>query len=289
QDRIIRGKMGALDIVYDRFARNFRSSLGTTLQKLIDVSITSINTVKFSEFLRTLPIPTSLNIFRLEPLRGMGILAMDAQLVFFLTDVLFGGTGQEAIKVEGRDFTNIELNIIRKVVNDAFKELEKSWQPVYPLNFQFVRTELNPQFVGIASTAESVVVVNIEVEMERPFGTIKICIPYSILEPIRSNLQIGMQTAQLEADSRWLSHLKERFLEIPVKVIAELGRVQIDVRNLLDLAIGDIIQLNTNVSDELPVKVENVLKFRGYPGVSRGNKAVQISSDISKRGGRAHV
>ncbi len=276
QDRIIRGRMPTLEIINDHFCRLFRNSLSSALRKTIDVGSRGIEMKKFGEFIKTLPVPSSLHIFRMDPLRGYAILALEAKLVFTLLDVFFGGSGKTAYRVEGRDFTAIESRLIHKVATMIFSEMEKAWNIVHPVTFQHVRSEINPQFVSIVPPSDLVINITFGVELEQFTGLITACIPYAIIEPIKSRLYSGFQSDQLEADHTWISRFLDRLQAAEVEVKVELGRTKVMVQDLLRWKEGDIFSLNQEVSDPLIVQVQGVPKFTGKPGVCRGNKAILI-------------
>jgi len=287
QERIIRGRMPTLDIINQRFTRLFRNSLSSTLRKVLDVSTVSTDTVKFGEFIKSLPVPASLHIFKMEPLRGFALLIAESKLVFALVDTFFGGTGSISMKIEGRDFTTIEQRMIKKVILMALEDLEKAWKPVHNVTISFVRAEVNPQFAAIVPPTDVVVVILFEIEMDQVSGTITVCLPYSTIEPIIGKLKAGFQSDQLEVDQLWIKRLRERMLEAQVEVVVELGKTKITSRDLVNFKVGDIIQLDNDVSNELVIKVEGIPKFRGYPGTMKGSKAIQVSSIIA-RGGKKY-
>lgn len=287
QERIIRGRMPTLDIINQRFTRLFRNSLSSTLRKVLDVSTVSTDTVKFGEFIKSLPVPASLHIFKMEPLRGFALFIAESKLVFALVDTFFGGTGSVSMKIEGRDFTTIEQRMIKKVILMALEDLEKAWKPVHNVTISFVRSEVNPQFAAIVPPTDVVVVILFEIEMDQVSGTITVCLPYSTIEPIIGKLKAGFQSDQLEVDQLWIKRLRERMLEAQVEVVVELGKARITSKDLVNFKVGDIVQLDNDVTDELTVKVEGVPKFRGYPGTMKGSKAVQVSSIIA-RGGKKY-
>lgn len=289
QERIIRGRMPTLEIINQRFARLFRTSISGALRRVVDVSPISTDMVKFGEFLKTLPVPTSLNVFRLDPLRGFGLMVLETKLVFSLIDIFFGGSGKPSMKIEGRDFTPIEHRIIKNVVNMALQDLENSWVPVHPIKVSYVRTEINPQFVGIVPPTDVVVVIAFEMETDQSTATMVLCIPYSTIEPIRSKLQAGFQSDRLEIDRTWIARLKDQLQEAQVNMVVELGRTTLYGGDLLHMKVGDVIPLENDADDDLVVKVEGIPKFLGHPGVHRGNKALKVSSRIEKNlGGRSH-
>lgn len=275
QDRIIRGRMPVLEIINDRFARLVSNALANAMRKRVDVNPVSIDMSKFGDFMRSLPVPTSINIFKIDPLRGNAILVVDTRLVFALVESFFGGAGSQP-KVEGRDFTPIEQSIIKRVVKILLQNMEISWQPVHDVKIEYVRSEINPQFAAIVPPSDVVVVVSFEVELENAIGSIVICLPYATIEPIRSKLYAAYQSERLEVDHAWIARFKERLLEVPVELKVELGKTSITGRQLLNLEVGDILLLNTDEDDLLPAFVQGVLKFHGKPGYVKGNKAFKV-------------
>ena len=280
QDRIIRGRMPTLEIVNDHFSRLFRNSLSTALRRVVDVGSRGIQMMKFGEFIKTLPVPSSMQIFKMEPLRGHAILVLESKLVFTLLDVFFGGSGKTQFRIEGRDFTAIESRLIQKVVNMIFADLEKAWGAVQALTFQYVRSEINPQFVSIVPPSDIIIHISFGVELEQFTGMIILCIPYSIIEPIKTKLYSGYQIDQLEIDRSWATTFLDRLQDSEVEVKAELGRRHIMVQDILKWKEGDVLLLEKEASEPLMVKVQGVPKFYGRAGVCGGNKAIQIQEKI---------
>lgn len=277
QDRIIRGRMPTLDIIHDRFIRLFRMTLSNSLRKMANISVNSTGPLKFSEFMNSLPLPSCLNILRLDPLRGAAVMVVESKLLYALVDSYFGGNDVPYTKIEGKDFTQIEIKIARRLVMTAIDDLEKAWEPVYPLKIGYSRTEINPQFVAIVPPSDVVIATTFDVELEKVSGTIKIVIPYATLEPIKSKLSVGFQSEQLEVDFIWINRIKEKIMQTNANLLVRLGAADIKVRDLLELEPGDIIQLNSDATMPLEVLVEGKPKFRGVPGLSKGNRAIKIT------------
>lgn len=280
QDRIIRGRMPTLDIIHDRFIRLFRVTLSNSLRKMANISVNSTGPLKFSEFMNSLPLPSCLNILRLDPLRGAAVLVIESKLLYALVDSFFGGGEAPYTKIEGKDFTPIEIRIARRVVLAAADDLEKAWEPVYPLKVGYNRTEINPQFVAVVPPSDVVIATTFDIELEKVSGTVKLVVPYATLEPIKSKLSVGFQSEQLEVDFVWINRIREKILETPVNVLVELGSADLTVSDLVGLEVGDIIQLGTDASLPLDVRVEGRVKFRAYPGVLKGNRAVKIKDSL---------
>ena len=282
QDRIIRGRMPTLEIIHDRFVRMFRLTLSSALRKVVDISVRSTELIKFGEFLKTLPVPSSLNLFRMSPLRGNAIMVLETRLVFTLIDLFFGGTGELEVKAEGRDFSAIEQRMIKRVVISALEDLQGSWRPVFPVQITYTRSEVNPQFVAIVPHSEVVVVVTFDVEMGRAPMSITLCVPYSMIEPIRARLNAGFQSDQNEVDTTWINRFRTNLNSAKVEVTAELGRSEISVRKFLDLQVGDIVSLDQEVDDALAVTVEGIIKYKGFQGSYKGHQALKISELVFK-------
>ncbi|MCD6291996.1 MAG: flagellar motor switch protein FliM [Deltaproteobacteria bacterium] len=280
QERIIRGRMPTLEIINQRFARTFRTSLSTLLHKVIDVTPLVSDMMKFGEFLKTIPVPASIHLFKMEPLRGMALVIVESKLVFSLIDMFFGGGGRDTVKVEGRDFTAIEERIVRKVVEAALVCMEDAWSPIEDIRFSFVRSEINPQFVTIVPPSDVVILSTFTLEMEEFSGAITVCIPYSLVEPLRNKLYTGFQSERLEVDVTWLRRLVNRMLAVEVGFSATLGTTEITSRQLLDMKVGDVIPLNQDASEMMRVYIEKCLKFRAVAGTSKGSKAIMLKQKV---------
>ena len=282
QDRIIRGRMPTLDIIYDRFIRLFRVTLSNSLRRMTNITVTATGPVKFSEFMDSLPLPSCLNILKMDPLRGAAIMVIESKLLYALVDSFLGGKDVPYAKIE-KDFTQIEIRIARKIVLMALDDLQNAWEPVYPLKIGYSRTEINPQFVAVVPPSDVVIATTFDVELEKVSGSIKIVIPYATLEPIKSKLSVGFQSEQLEVDHIWINRIKEKVMDTSINVHIALGEADIDVSDLIQLQAGDIIQLDSDASSPLEVLIENVAKFRCIPGVLKGQRAVRITEILTKK------
>jgi flagellar motor switch protein FliM len=281
QDRIIRGRMPTLEMTNEKFARMFRTTLSSLLRKVTSVSAISVDMLKFGEFLKTIPMPTSMHLFKLEPLRGSGLMIVESKIIFMLVDIIFGGTGKSAFKIEGREYTAIESNIIKKVVLSALGDIEKAWQQLIDIKTVYQRSEINPQFAQLVSPTDVVVVSNFEIEVEYSSGIISLCIPYAALEPIRDKLQAGYQSEQMEADKTWTNRFKAGLFASKVGIVTNLGQMQIYMGEVINLKKGDVIPLDRYVTDPLDIFVEGIMKFRGNPVTYKGNQAIQVSHVIT--------
>ncbi len=284
QEKIIRGRLPTLDIINQMFSRLFRNSFTNLMRKSADVSAVSTDSIKFGEFLRSLPVPSSLHVFRMEPLRGFGLMVIESRLVFALVDNFFGGTGENEVKFAGRDFSAIEIRMTKNVILTALEDWEKAWKPVHAVTTTYVRSEVNPQFAAIVPPTDVVLVIVFDIEMENTAGSITICIPYAAIEPIVGKLKANFQSEQMEADQVWIKRLRHELLRTDVELVAELGKTTVNPQHLMNLKIGDTLMLGNDVSDPLEIRVEGLAKFMGFPGVSRGMKALQITKIMESEG-----
>jgi flagellar motor switch protein FliM len=282
QERIIRGRMPTMELIHDRFARQFRTHLAKFLGRTCFANVGGIEMVKFGLFMKKLPLPSSLHIFRMPPLSGYALMVVSAPLVFGVIDGLFGGSGQGRVKIEGREYTPIESRLIGKVVMMALEVLKDAWAPIHPVDFVYVRSEFNPLAIAIVPPTDVVIIVTIEVELEQESTTLTICMPYSTLEPLRGKLATGFQSTRLEVDSGVIRRMETNVKQTIASLGVQLARGTIKTRDFLKLNVGDVITLDTNPADEARVMIEGAPKFYGYVGSYRGNRAVRITRDIPR-------
>jgi len=281
QERIVRGRMPGLEMANERFSRFFRNSVSALVMKFVDISIHSVAVVKFGEFMKTIPFPSSINIFKMEPLKGYSLLVLEAPLVFAFVEFFFGGASVRNVKSEGRAFTSIEQRVIKKVVTMALQDLATAWGGISPIAPEHVGSEMNPQFVTIVTPSEIVIKIEVHIEVEDFTGKLFFCIPYSMIEPVKEKLYSGIQGDKFDLDQRWVGRLKDILLGSPVTVTAEIGNAILTFSDLMNLHEGDVLTLNKSTTDDLVMKVEEVPKFSGQAGYSRGNQAIRITKVLT--------
>ena len=281
QERIIRGRMPTLELINDRFTRRQSLSWSILLNTKVEFNIVGTQIMKFGAFVKTVPIPSSLNVFRMDPLRGNGLFVMNALLVYLIVDYFFGGTAQTHVKPEGRDFTSIQLRIIKKLVQLVFVDLDKAWRAALVVKTELVRSEVNPQFAMVVSPSEIVFVTTLQVQFGETTSDFFLVYPYSMFEPIKEKLYSGIVSDQVEQDGSWATRFHDKLQECPLAVTVRLGTVSVKVRDVLDFAPGDLILLDQRPGDPLDCFVEGYLKFQGSPGVFKGNHACRIEKVIA--------
>jgi len=280
QERIVRGRLPTLEMLNERFARNFRIRLVSMLRRTVDISIEGVRMMKYAEYSHALYVPTSLTLVHVRPLKGVGLFMMESQLVFKLVDNFFGGFGLHA-KIEGRDFTPAELRVITRVLEQAIDEVQRSWMPVYPISIQTLSHEMNPQLANIVSSTEVVVVNSFRIEVEGGGGKFDIVFPYSMIEPIRDLLDGGMQGDRLEVDERWTSALKRELGLAEIELVAQLGEARILISDIAKLEVGQILPFE--MPEKIILTAEGLPLYQGKLGVHRGNKAIRIDSPVHER------
>ncbi len=283
QERIVRGRMPTMEIINERFARLFRIALYNFIHRNSEVSVGPVKVMKFSEFIRNLPVPANLNLVQVKPLRGNALFIFDPNLVFMVVDSLFGGDGRFHTRVEGREFTQTEHRIIQRMLGIVFETYSKSWESVHKLEFEFQRSEVNPQFANIATPNEVVVVTTFEVEFTGVGGAIHICMPYAMIEPIREQLYSTMQGDHVIADKRWLHLLSRQIQSASIELTAVLGQTGVTLDHVLRMRNGDIIPLE--VPDHLTALVDGVPVMECTYGTSNAHYALKVERMLATENG----
>ncbi len=277
-DRFSKDQIRTMHNLHDHFARVFSISLSAFLRTIVEVKLVSVDQISYEEFIRSIPNPTYLSIINMDPLEGKALMELSPTLSFPVVDRLMGGRGN--VFKKNRELTEIEQTIIEKVLYRAFDCLHEAWANVLPLNLSLEQPETNPQLLmQLYLPSEMVILMTFEVTMQDISGTLSFCIPYPTLEPIASELS---STSWFAADKKELSEehaeiLYDRLRRVDIPVIAFAGNAHISVKELLELAEGDVLQLNKRVDDEVVVQVGDEYRYYAKPGESRGKAAVQIS------------
>ncbi|MDO6444362.1 flagellar motor switch protein FliM [Colwellia sp. 1_MG-2023] len=280
QDRIVRGRMPTLEMVNERFARHMRISLFNMMRRTAEVSINGIQMIKFGEYVHTLFVPTSLNMVRFRPLKGTGLITMEARLVFILVDNFFGGDGRYHAKIEGREFTPTERRIIQMLLKLIFEDYKEAWSPVMDVSFEYLDSEVNPSMANIVSPTEVVVISSFHIELDGGGGDFHVALPYSMLEPIRELLDAGVQSDKEDTDMRWSKALRDEILDVPVQLSTKFLEVDIPLTKVMSLEAGDIIPIE--MPEHITVLIEDLPSFRAKLGRSRDNVALQIKEKIKR-------
>ncbi len=284
QDKIVRGRMPTLEMVNERFARMWRVGLFNLLRRSADLSVRGVEMVKFQDYIHSLYVPTNLNLIKVKPLRGTGLVVFEPTLVFTVLDNFFGGAGKYPAKIEGREFTPTEMRVIQLMLKQAFHDLQEAWSPVMAMEFEYINSEVNPHFASIVSPREYVVVSKFHVELEGGGGEMHVTLPYSMLEPLRELLDAGIASDRVERDESFGLHMREQLNIAEVELSGVLATRTISLRQLTALKVGDILPID--VPKQIPVLVEQVPVFDGEFGQSKGCNAVKITRIRPPAGGK---
>ncbi|BDX07733.1 flagellar motor switch protein FliM [Planctobacterium marinum] len=280
QDRIVRGRMPTLEMVNERFARHMRVSLFNMMRRSAEVSINGIQMIKFGEYIHTLFVPTSLNMVRFRPLKGTGLITMEARLVFILVDNFFGGDGRYRAKIEGREFTPTERRIIQMLLKIIFEDYKEAWGPVMDVSFEYLDSEVNPAMANIVSPTEVVVISSFHIELDGGGGDFHVALPYSMLEPIRELLDAGVQSDKEDTDLRWSKALRDEILDVNVALTTHMLDLELPLEAIVKMKAGDVIPID--MPEYITVLIEGLPTFRSKLGRSRENIALQIVERIPR-------
>lgn len=274
QERIVRGRMPTLEIINERFARLVRIELFNFLRRTVEVSVGPVRITKYSDFIRNLVVPTNLNLVQMKPLRGTALMVFDPTLVFLVVDNMFGGDGRFHTRVEGRDFTQTEQRIIQRILAIVFETYAKSWEPVYPIEFEYLRSEMNTQFANIATPNEVVVVTTFNVELGPASGEIHFCMPYSMVEPIRDLLTSPLQGEVLGTDKRWVKLMTQQVQAAEIEIVADLATSSMRLGEVLNMKVGDVISIS--MDDSIEAKVDGIPVMQCKYGLFNGQYALRV-------------
>ncbi|MBN2607013.1 MAG: flagellar motor switch protein FliM [Thiotrichales bacterium] len=274
QERIVRGRLPALDIINERFARGFQRHFNEMIMSSVEVTAGEVKIIKMIDYLRNLFVPTSLNIYRINPLNGVSLFTLDSKLIFTAVDIYFGGTGLLPFKIEGREYTPVEMSMVRSILDISSENLRKAWGPVMDIEIDYMHSEMNPKFASIVEATDMIVVSPINVRFEGVEGRVDIVMPYAMLEPVRDKLEEGMSNLQGESDNRWSRTLKEEAKNIEVEVSVNLAELKLNMDDLMKMEKGDIIPIE--MPDRVAVKAEGIAFVKGKLGESNDKKAVKV-------------
>lgn len=279
QERIVRGRMPTLEILNERFARNLRIALFNFMRRNAEISVGPIKVQKYGDFIRNLVVPTNLNLIHMKPLRGTGLFIFDPDFVFLVVDNLFGSDGRYHVRVEGRDFTPTEQRIIQRLLEVVFEEYQKAWKPIFECEFEYVRSEMNTQFANIATPTEVVISYTFKIELGAGGGDFHVCLPYSMIEPIRDLLYSSLQADRIEADHRWLKLLRRQVQQAEVDLVAQFGNTEVTLGDIINLKAGDVISLD--IPDAVVAAVDGVPVLECKYGILNGQYALKVNKILS--------
>lgn len=280
-DRVIRHRMQTLELINERFARRLRSTLLSFMRRNADITVGSIRIQKYSDFERNLPVPSNLNMVTFKPLRGIGLFTFDPNLVFLIIDSLFGGHGRYNTRIEGRDFTTTELRIILRLLDLTLDSYCDAWEPVYKIESEYIRSEMHTKFANICSGNDLVVVTSFNIEFGAQGGNLNICLPYSMIEPVRDLLIRPLQDTSGDAiDQRWTQQLTRQVRSAEVELSVDFAKINMSVRELLKLQINDVLPID--IPETVTANVDGVPLLEGTYGSLQNKYALRIQKFLTQ-------
>lgn len=280
-ERVSKDQMLALQTLQEGFARNFGASLSGFLRTIVEVKVASCEQLTYSEFISGLPNPTSFNLLQAAPLEGQMCFELSPLIIYPVIDRLLGGTNHELF-IPQRPLTMIEGRLIQKILERATAALDEAWSGITPLKHTVVGNESNPQLVQIVPPNEVVVVVGFEIRMSNRAGTMNLCIPFAVIEPIMEDLaaQSWFSAARVKGSTEFASRIGAEISQAALRISGTLARTTITVRDLRQLAVGDLITTEKPAISPIVIEIEGEPKLLGNVGQYRGHRAVKVSRPI---------
>jgi flagellar motor switch protein FliM len=284
-----RGRLPGLEVILNDFSRRLQSMFATELGKSVDASFEGMDVVTYEHLIQSFPLPASLHAVRLEPLRGVGIIVIEARLAFAMIELFFGGSGQKAMKVEGRDFTPIENRFLGKFVERMLRGMEESWQSVVQIQGRYLRTELNPYLLNAAGTGDSMILATYSVNMSPINGTVLFALPLSAIEEFRDLLKSGVAIGDDPDSIGLFRRVQQQICEIELDAQAVVDVVEMNLGEIMGIRPGDVIQLNCSGLDQVELYVEGKPKFIGKAAQRSGSKVFVVKDKLETRPGPRQV
>lgn len=278
QEKIVRGRLAALQGIHERFSRMFRATLSQNLKKSVSVTCTNTDFIRFSDYLQNVLLPTSFNIINMINIKGHMIFVLSSKLAYALVDAYYGGSERPFSKIGGREeFTSIENNMIKKICMLALKDMSEAWKLNYPLELEYVRSEANPHFVGAIHSSETVAVVSFEVEFENLSGTFVLVLQVRALDAIQQALAVNVTAEVSEDSSVWMDHWLRELGTLEVEMRASLGSAERTLAQMQSIKVGDEMILLQDAAAPLTISIEGLPKIKGLMGTCRGNAAIRVT------------
>jgi flagellar motor switch protein FliM len=276
-------RLPMLEVVFDRLVRMMSTSLRNFTSDNVEVSIDGITSIRFGDYLNSIPLPAMLSVFKAEEWDNYGLLTIDSALIYSIVDVLLGGRrGTAAMRIEGRPYTTIERNLVERLVTVVLSDLSGAFDPLSPVTFRFDRLETNPRFATIGRPANAAVLARLRVDMEDRGGRLEVLLPYATLEPVREILLQGFLGEKFGRDSIWEAHLAGQLWHTTVPIQAILDTIEMPLRDVLDWSVGTRLSLNATVGSDVRLVCGDLQMFIGRMGRKAGNIAVRVSEKIEK-------
>ena len=283
-------RLPMLEIVFDRLVRLMTTSLRNFTSDNVEVSLDNISSIRFGDYLNSIPLPAIISVFRAEQLDNYGLLTVDSNLIYSVVDVLLGGRrGTAAMRIEGRPYTTIERVLVERMIEVVLADARAAFEPMTPVDFKLDRIETNPRFAAIARPANAAILIKLRVDMEDRGGRLELLLPYATLEPIRKMLLQQFMGEKFGRDNIWEGHLATELWSTRMEVSAVLDEMKIDLRRVLNLQVGETLMLNATPDSLVEVRAGSVPLTRGRMGRRGHNIAVRVEEPLTSAAKRALV
>ena len=274
-------RLPMLEIIFDRLVRLLTTSLRTFTSDNVEVSLDNISTMRFGDYLNSIPLPAMISVFKADEWDNNALLTIDSNLIYSIVDVLLGGRGAPAVRVEGRPYTSIETNLMSQLIEIILKDAEVAFEPLSPVKFDLERLETNPRFATIARQADAAILIKLSIDMEDRGGLIEVLLPYATLEPIRELLLQGFMGEKFGHDNIWESHLATEIYKTSVPLEAVLDEMTLPLEQVMSFTVGETIILNSGPDDAVTLRCGGIPLVTGSMGRMGSNIAVRVASGIS--------
>ena len=276
-------RLPMLEIVFDRLLRMMSTSLRNLTSDNVEVSLDSITSIRFGDYLETIPMPAMISVFKAEEWDNFGLMISDSALIYSIVDVLLGGRrGTAAMRIEGRPYTTIERNLVERMVTVILSDLSAAFDPISPVTFRFDRLETNPRFATIARPANAAVLARLRIDMEDRGGRVELLLPYATLEPVRELLLQMFMGEKFGRDSIWETHLANELWSTDVELDAVLDQIVLSLNDVMNWRPGSQILLNAVPSSPINLRCGEIPLFVGGMGQKNGNMAIKIDKKLRK-------
>jgi flagellar motor switch protein FliM len=279
-------RLPMLEIVYDRLVRIMSTSLRNFTSDNVEVSIDNIVSLRFGDYLNSIPLPAMLAVFKAEEWDNYGLMVVDSAMIYSIVDVLLGGRrGTAPMRIEGRPYTTIERTLVERMIHVVLADLAQSFDPLCPVNFRFERLETNPRFAVVSRLSNAAVLAKLRVEMDDRGGKLELLLPYATLEPVREMLLQQFMGEKFGRDSIWENHLADELLETDVEIEAVLDEQWVKLSDIMRMRPGSQLVLNGTAESPVRLRCGGVPLFEGHMGRRNGRMAVRIDRDVPRREG----
>ena len=275
-------RLPMLEIVFDRLVRLLTASLRNFTSDNVEVSLDNISTLRFGDYLNSIPLPSMISVFKATEWDGYGLITVESHLIYAIVDVLLGGRGAPMVRIEGRPYTTIETNLVSRMIEVITQDMMTAFEPLSPVKLVLERLETNPRFAAISRPANAAILIKLRIDMEDRGGRIEVLIPYATLEPIRDLLLQGFMGEKFGRDTIWESHLATEIWSTDIELEVVLDEMAIPLSRVMNLQVGETIQFNCGPEDPVTLRCGDINLTQGVMGQREENVAIRVKAGIEK-------